>query len=143
MSRAANTSRLAASAAATTGCCPRVASAPIVLLSRPRVSAHAARKCRTCRLLTLLALGALRRRSDNTKGCYDVINNAKPIMVEACKAVLEARAKRGAKAAKEPFVVADYGAADGACVGSLCGRRLVWAAIAAPSPASSFNAIPL
>ena len=26
--------------------------------------------------------------SDNTKGCYDVINNALPMMLEACKAVL-------------------------------------------------------
>ena len=42
-----------------------------------------------------------------------MINNAKPMMMEACKAVLAARAKRGAPAAKEPFVVADYGAADG------------------------------
>jgi hypothetical protein len=50
--------------------------------------------------------------SDNTKGCYDVINNAKPIMMEACTAVLESRAKRGANRAKEPFVIADYGAAD-------------------------------
>ena len=50
--------------------------------------------------------------SDNTKGCYDVINNAKPIMMEACASVLAARAKRGAAAVREPFVIADYGAAD-------------------------------
>ena len=75
----------------------------------------------------MLARGALRWHSDNTKGCYDVINNAKPIMVEACKAVLEARAKRGAKAAKEPFVVADYGAADGACAVTVRGRQMLWA----------------
>jgi len=51
--------------------------------------------------------------SDNTKGCYDVIENAKPIVMEACAAVLAARAQRGADVAKEPFVIADYGAADG------------------------------
>jgi len=50
--------------------------------------------------------------SDNTKGCYDVIENAKPIVMEACAAVLAARAQRGADVAKEPFVIADYGAAD-------------------------------
>lgn len=50
--------------------------------------------------------------SDNTKGCYDVIQNAKPMMFEACSAVLASRAKRGAAAKNEPFVIADYGTAD-------------------------------
>jgi len=35
------------------------------------------------------------------------------MMFEACAAVLAARAKRGAAAKNEPFVIADYGTADG------------------------------
>lgn len=50
--------------------------------------------------------------SDNTKGCYDVVDNAKPMMMEACRAVLDARKARDAATKGESFVISDYGTAD-------------------------------
>lgn len=50
--------------------------------------------------------------SDNTKGCYDVIENSTPMMLRATESVLQARAARGAQTSGEPFVIADYGCAD-------------------------------
>ena len=38
--------------------------------------------------------------SDNTKGCYDVINNAKPIMMEACASAPGARVGTAGVAAR-------------------------------------------
>lgn len=50
--------------------------------------------------------------SDNTKGCYDVVQRSRPLALAALADVLGARAKRGAPAKREPFTLVDYGTAD-------------------------------
>jgi hypothetical protein len=46
--------------------------------------------------------------SDNTKGCYDVIKNASELVLETTDRLLKSN-----PSATEPFVIADYGTADG------------------------------
>jgi hypothetical protein len=50
--------------------------------------------------------------SDNTKGCYDVVERSRLLAERALAGVLDARAARRAPAAREPFTLADYGTAD-------------------------------
>ena len=50
--------------------------------------------------------------SEATKGCYDVIANAKELVADAVTRVLSQRAASGAAAANEPFTIADFGTAD-------------------------------
>jgi len=49
--------------------------------------------------------------SEATKGCYDVIEHAKPMVLGAVERALASRKARGA-AGQEPFYVADFGTAD-------------------------------
>ena len=47
-----------------------------------------------------------------TKGCFDVIARCAPLMEEAVRRALSARAASGAADAAAPFAIADFGAAD-------------------------------